>query len=81
MKYEISIDKRAAKFIDKQPPEQKARLYQEIYKLPDGDAKPMKGYRDVYRLRVGTYRVIYTMDNGKYLICVVDAGNRGDVYK
>lgn len=41
----------------------------------------MQGYRGYYRLRVGDYRVIYTIDNGHYIVCVVDIGNRGDIYK
>lgn len=41
----------------------------------------MLGYDDYFRLRVGDYRVIYTIDNGKLVICVIDIGNRGDIYK
>lgn len=26
-------------------------------------------------------RAIYTIDNGELIICVVDAGSRGDIYK
>lgn len=35
----------------------------------------------LFRLRVRAFRVLYTVDNGKLVVCVVDAGNRGDVYK
>lgn len=81
MTYEILIDKRAVKFIDKQPMEQKQRIYREIQKLPQGDTKPLKGYADTFRLRVGSYRIIYTIKNGTYIIHVINAGNRGDIYK
>ncbi len=55
-----------------------------IEKLPEGnDKKELKGKRGrgLYRLRVGDYRIIYTIDNGKLIIHVIDAGNRGDIYK
>lgn len=34
-----------------------------------------------YRLRVGDFRIIFTIDNGQYIICVIDIGNRGQIYK
>ena len=55
-----------------------------IYKLPEGnDIKQMRGKKSkgMYRLRVGDYRIIYTVDNGRLIVCIVDAGNRGDIYK
>jgi len=42
--------------------------------------KPLIG-RDGYRLRIGNYRTIYTVDNGQLIILVLDAGPRGDIYK
>ena len=82
MQYRIEIDKRAVKFISKQPKPQRERLLRAIYKLPEiGDIKQMQGYNDYYRLRVGDYRVIYTVNNDVLLVRVVEIGNRGDVYK
>ena len=81
MPYEIKFEKKAFKFINKQPPKQKERILRAIYQLPDrGDIKAMAGSANYYRLRVGDYRVIYILDNGILLITVVDVGNRGDVY-
>lgn len=82
MKYEIKIDSKAIKFISKQPQKQKERIFRAIYKLPEiGDVKAMKGYTNHYRLRVGDYRVIYTLDNDILLVNVIAVGNRGDIYK
>lgn len=81
MKYQITIEKRAQKFIHKLSKQDKERLLKAIYYLPNGDIKYMQGYSNYYRLRVGNYRVIYTIDNDKLIICVVDAGNRGEIYK
>lgn len=79
--YQIFIEKRAQKFIQKLPKPDKERLLKAIYNLPNGDIKQMQGHPDYKRLRIGSYRVIYTIDNGKFIICVVDAGNRGEIYK
>ena len=81
MKYKIKIEKPALKYIKKQNKQEQERILKAIYKLPEGDTKPVQGRNGFYRLRIGDCRVIYTIDNGKYIICVVDAGNRGDVYK
>jgi len=43
-------------------------------------SRPLQG-REGYRLRVGDYRIIYTIDNGNLLIVVVTIGHRRDVYQ
>jgi mRNA interferase RelE/StbE len=82
MKYKIVIEKKAVKFLSKQPKSQQERILKAISLLPDnGNIKPLKGYLGYFRLRVGDYRIIYSIDDNVYKICVVKIGNRGDVYK
>lgn len=81
MKYRIIILRRAEKFIRKQPRHLQEKLLKEIYKLPEGDTKRMKGHNGLYRLRVDNVRVIYTIENDVLTINVIDAGNRGQIYK
>lgn len=76
------IKKRAKKFLDKLPMNEKKRVVAAIEKLPESEnVKRLKGYDGIYRLRVGDYRIIYTIDNGELIITVIDAGNRGQIYK
>jgi len=43
--------------------------------------KPLKGnYSDLYRLRVGNYRVIYKIEKQKLIILIVRVGHRKEVY-
>lgn len=82
MKYRIIIDKPAMKFLNKQPQAQRERLLRAIYRLPEsGDIRPMSGFQNRYRLRVGTFRVIYTILDDLLIVQVLTIGNRGDVYK
>ncbi|WP_333813455.1 type II toxin-antitoxin system RelE/ParE family toxin [Muricomes intestini] len=82
MNYEIVIEKRARKFIQKLPKPEKERILKAISKLPSGnDIKQLQGHVDFFRLRVGEYRIIYTQNHTELIICIVDAGNRGDIYK
>ncbi len=80
--YQIIIKKKAKKFIDKLPINEKKRVVSAIERLPNGeDIKKLKGHDELFRLRVGEYRIIYSVDNGKLIVYVMDVGNRGDIYK
>lgn len=82
MRYQIVLEKPAQKFLKRLNRTDKERVLRAIYKLPEGEnIKRLKGHQDLLRLRVGDYRVIYTVNNGKLVVCMVDIGNRGDVYK
>lgn len=80
--YQVIIKKKAKKFIDKLPVNERKWVVSAIEQLPNGeDIKKMQGYDGLLRLRVGDYRIIYSVDNGELIVYVVDAGNRGDIYK
>lgn len=80
MKYNIIFKKKALKFIQKQPRNQQIRIIDAVNKLPQGDIVPVET-TDKYRLRVGNYRIIFTIDNDVLKIVIVNAGNRGQIYK
>lgn len=80
--YTIIIKKKVKKFLDSLPTQERNRITTAISALPNGeDIKPIKGHSDLLRLRVGSYRVIYTVDHGILTVYVIGAGNRGDIYK
>lgn len=80
--YRIVLKKKAKKFIDSLPKNEKSRIVSAIEKLPNGeDISRLKGHDDLLRLRVGNYRIIYKVDHGELIVFVIDANNRGDVYK
>lgn len=80
--YKIVVKKPAKKFIDRLPMNEKRRVVAAIEQLPNGeDIKRLKGHGDLLRLRVGPYRIIYSVDNGQLIVYIIDAGNRGEIYK
>ena len=82
MSYIIKIKKAAQKFIRKQDKPTQERLLTVIYKLPEGtDIKKLSGNNTFYRLSVGDYRILYTVDEFIQIISVEDVDNRGDIYK
>jgi mRNA interferase RelE/StbE len=44
-------------------------------------AKMITGAHGVLRIRVGDYRVLYTIDEGQLIVLVPDAGHRSEIYE
>ncbi|MFF5129851.1 type II toxin-antitoxin system RelE/ParE family toxin [Streptomyces syringium] len=47
----------------------------------DADIKKLTGSSGLYRLRVGSYRVAYRVEDSELVILVVKVGDRRDVYR
>ena len=82
MTYKILYDKPAVKFLRKQSQDKREWIMNAIHKLPNaGDIKPLEGHINEYRLRIGSFRVIYSIDHNVLIIRILDIVNRGDIYK
>jgi mRNA interferase RelE/StbE len=77
----IITSKQFDKQFEKYDNKSKQRISKAIDKLPTGDVLKMKGKNTppLYRLRIGDYRVIFTMEED--LIKLLKLDSRGDVYK
>ena len=63
----------------RKPPPTQSRA---ISELPNGsDIKRLQGYNNLYRLRVGNIRVLYSIQESLMIISIENIDNRGDVYK
>ncbi len=86
--YEIQYTKAADKFL-RNHEDLRAQYEGSVKELITGDhpekvdVKRIKGrHNDYYRIRIGGYRVVYTVISGKIVvICTLYAGVRGDIYK
>ena len=44
------------------------------------DCRQLTGQEDVYRIRVGVYRVIYSIEDRRIVVVVLERGHRKDIY-
>jgi mRNA interferase RelE/StbE len=84
--YRILIKSSAAKEIEAvDQKKDRQRIVAGIRSLADDPRPPgcekLAGEDDRYRIRVGRYRVIYSVGDGELLVVVVRVGHRKDVYR
>ena len=83
--YKLIYHKSALKFISKQEKNIQLRIAEGLKGLlkipPEGDIKGMIGYEGLYRLRIGTFRILFDINHDEKMIYVQAVGNRGDIYK
>ncbi len=82
--YEVKIVKSAIKELSNIPTKEALRITEKIYQLRD-DPRPkscvkLSGSKDEYRIRVGNYRVLYTINDYILLVQVFKIGHRKDAY-
>jgi mRNA interferase RelE/StbE len=85
MSYQVIILKRVLKYLESMPKLESARVFQKIEQLateprPQGVKKLVGKQVDLYRVRSGDYRIIYTIDDGVKIVEILKVGHRGEVY-
>lgn len=84
--YQIFYRRSAQKALLKMPRTLAARFQDAFRRLAedptrrDLDVKALAG-REGYRLRIGEWRALYSIHQGRLLILVLDIGPRGDIYQ
>lgn len=84
-RYEVAYDPKAAKELRKLDKPIARRVARAISALaidprPPG-VKPLVGYSDLWRLRVGDHRVIYTIRDAELVVLALHIAHRGSVYR
>ena len=82
MSYTIILPGNGQESLNKLPSETKERIIQKIYSIRDDPFRsviPVKGTA-YYRLRVGNFRVIMTIERGRMIIIVLKVNAREKVY-
>jgi mRNA interferase RelE/StbE len=85
MQYHIEFRPAALKDLKGFPKRDLVRIKKKIEEiaanLPNSDQTKMKGRTDLHKVRIGDYRIIYTIDADCLVILIVKIGHRKDVYQ
>lgn len=84
MIYQLLIKRSAEKELDALPTQIRFRITTKLLALEE-DPRPagirkLRG-QNAYRIRVGDYRVLYTIDDGEELVTIYAIGHRREVYR
>jgi mRNA interferase RelE/StbE len=81
--YRLLIKPSAAKEIESAPKKDRLRIIKRIQNLSSDprlpDCEKLSGHDDKYRVRQGTYRIVYTISDVGLVICIVKVGHRKEV--
>lgn len=84
MAYTLHLDKRTEKELRALPDEVQQRVFGALLKLQKDltavSSKKLAG-EDSYRIRVGSYRVVYDVDTARQEITVLKVAHRKDIYR
>lgn len=84
MSYQIIVPKPVQKQLDKLPKTQRDRAIAAVRSIADEPrptgVKKLKGYSDTYRIRFGSYRIIYKVQDKELIILLLSISHRKDAY-
>ncbi len=82
--YNVIVNKTVKKQLDKIPIVYAKKIAFAIYSLeieprPSG-CKKLVDFNNSYRIRVGNYRIIYTIEDEQLIVQVIKVGHRQSIY-
>jgi mRNA interferase RelE/StbE len=84
MVYRVRFKNSAARIIRKLPKEIQGRVIEKAGSLAENprphDSKKLHG-ENLYRVRVGDYRIVYTIEDNVLMVLVATVGHRREVYR
>ena len=85
MKYTVRMDSRTRKTIDRLPDDVYGRVMRKLESLEDNPrpigVEKLAGPEDLYRVRVGDWRIVYAIRDRELVVIVVRIGHRREVYR
>jgi mRNA interferase RelE/StbE len=83
-RYRVEVTRSAEKELQRLPLKVVHKIVEVLQSLEEdprpAGCKKLKGYKDLWRVRVGNYRIVYAVDDVILLVDVREIGHRKDVY-
>lgn len=83
--YRVEISETAERQLRGLQKKERARVLAAIGDLADTPRPPgcrkLAGFDDVWRIRVGTHRVLYVIQDDRLVVIVLKIGHRKDIYR
>ncbi len=82
--YRITVKQSVSKDLRKLSKKDVNRILAAIQALAENPRPPQSkklSGQERYRLRQGSYRILYSIEDENLVVCVVKVGNRRDVYR
>ena len=82
--YAVEVKPSARKELEGLPDHVLGRAVRKIAALADAPrpagCKKLRGYRDLWRIRIGDWRVVYSLDDTAKVVSITRIAHRGEVY-
>ena len=84
-RYRIEVSSTAERQLRKLDHDSRVRVLRAIQSLASDPQPPgcrkLQGYDDVFRIRAGHFRILYSIDGRRVIVTVLKVGHRRDVYR
>lgn len=85
MKYTVRLDIRVRKTLERLSGDLHGRIVRKLESIEDNPrpvgVEKLAGSEDLYRIRVGDWRIIYAIRDRELVVIVIRIGHRREVYR
>ncbi len=84
-RWQVLVTKQSEKVLRKLPRDVRERIDRAILALAEdprpAGCKKLEGYADLYRVRVGDWRIVYAIKDAELIVLVIEVAPRGGAYR
>lgn len=85
LRWQVIVERAAEKRMARLPRDLRRRLDAALLRLEENPRHPgviqLAGHPDLYRVRVGDWRIIFTIREAQLVVVVIEVDARGSVYR